>query len=365
MAAKHILIVDDERRVAFFLSKALEHASHDYRISVAHSGEEALELFDRTSIDLLVTDLRMPGISGLDLIRWVRASSPQTRTILITAYGNGQVETEAHNLGAQHYITKPFSLEDFKKAVRDALQDRPISQPGLITLADETFETISEQLEELRRDVGAQCIFLADMLGQRLAEVGVTSGIDPSTALSLLAGSFATAGEMARHLGSGQAVNFNFHEGSRYEIYSANVGNNLFLAMIYERRVQSSRIGIVWLYTRRMIERLLATISADSGTAPAQHSLDADFGSSLMAELDTLFPATPQAATTRFVQAEHAQPARTKPTPGLAPQGQPFTAETEARNARPHHDQGEEEELFDLETAIARGIIPANLGSGL
>ncbi len=288
MTTRHILLVDDEPKVASLLSKALEYSNQHYRVSVAHSGEEALEVLNRSPVDLLITDLRMPGISGLELIRWARASSPQTRTILITAYGNDEVEAEARRLEAYRYITKPFDIGDFTQVVQDALSDVAISRPGLVVLSGESFEAIAQQLDRLRYDIGALCIFLADMQGQRLVEVGVTEELDAATLLSLLACGFATTGELARQFGSGQAVNLNFHEGTRYEIYSANVGDNLFLAIIYDRRIQTSRIGIVWLYTRRTIERLLAILSTADATAPTQ-SLSEDFGSSLMAELNTLF----------------------------------------------------------------------------
>jgi CheY-like chemotaxis protein len=369
MTSKHILVVDDEPRVAFFLSKALEHADRDYDVSIAHSGEEALEIISRSSIDLLVTDLRMPGISGLELMRWVRTSSPKTRTILITAYGNDEVETEAHRLEAYRYITKPFSLDAFTQVAQEALRDMAVSQPGLVVLSDESYEAITRELENLCQDVSAQCVFLADMLGQRMAEVGITEGIDSAALLSLLAGGFAATGELARHFGSGEAANLNFHQGTRYEIYSANVGDNLFLAMLYERRVQSSRIGIVWLYTRRAIERLLATLSTTSATTP-DRSLGSDFSSSLMAELDTIFPdSQPQAAPVPRSQPVHQGQPFPQREPMLAENVQAEVAEMNQllsetlgvpflNGASP--DKGEK--LLSMDDAIAQGLIPPDLG---
>ena len=262
MNTRNILIVDDKPTVAFFLSKTLERSNHDYCVSVAHSGEEALEILNGSPVDLLVTDLRMPGISGLDLIRQVRASNPQTRTILITAYDNDEVEAQARRLGTYRYITKPFDVGEFTQIVREALSGVEISQPEPIVLSDESFTAIMQQLEDLHRDVGAQCIFLADMSGQRLAEVGVTTGLDTPTLLSLLASGLATTGALARQVGDSQAANLNFHAGTRYEIYSTNVGEDLFLAMVYDRQVQASRIGIVWVYTRRAIQRLPSMLTA-------------------------------------------------------------------------------------------------------
>jgi CheY-like chemotaxis protein len=121
MAENHILIVDDEPKVAFFLSRALERSNRNYRVTIAGSGEEALEILGGSPVDVLVTDLRMPGISGLELIRWARASSPETRSILITAYGSEEIESQAYSLRASRYITKPFDIKQFTSAVQDAL----------------------------------------------------------------------------------------------------------------------------------------------------------------------------------------------------------------------------------------------------
>jgi DNA-binding response OmpR family regulator len=288
MASKHILIVDDEPRVAFFLGKTLERAPQDYRISTAKSGEDALGILRQSHVDLLVTDLRMPGISGLDLIRWVRASNPETRTILITAYGNDEVEREARRMKAYHYITKPFDIGDFTSAVEDALSGVAVSRPGFVVLSDEAFEKIAKELETLRYDTGSMCILLADMQGQRLVEVGNTDTLDVTTLLALLGGGFVTNTELARQFGEGEAANLNFHQGTRYEIYSATVGKNLFIALVYDRQTQPSRIGVVWLYARRAIESLLEIVESNEITQ-AYEGLEDDFGATLAAEMDAIF----------------------------------------------------------------------------
>jgi CheY-like chemotaxis protein len=357
MATRHILIVDDEPRVAFFLSKALERSSAEYKTSIVHSGEEALDVLNRSSVDLLVTDLRLPGISGLELMRWVRASSPQTRTMLITAYGNDEVEAEARRLEAYRYITKPFNLNDFTQAVQEALREVVVNRPGLVILSDESFEAITGQLEALHHEIGARCIFLADMLGQRLVEVGITEGLDTATLLSLLAGGFAATGELAHHFGSGKAANLNFHEGARYEIYSVTVSESLFLAMVYDRKVQASRIGLVWLYTRRAIESLLSAISS-AGSAPPTQSLGVNFGASLMAELDSLFPgASPE-------QSKPAEATEPKPVAPAAPPPTPVNVSPAANGAQRLGGDQQQGKLFNLEDAIAQGLIPAAWKSG-
>jgi DNA-binding NtrC family response regulator len=120
--AKRILVVDDERSVAFLLSENLAEMDPAYQVQMAHSGEEALGLVTAAPFDLIITDLRMPGMDGLELIRRVQEISPNTRTILITAYGDGDAEQKAGCLGVYRYVTKPFKTDEFTQIVEQALR---------------------------------------------------------------------------------------------------------------------------------------------------------------------------------------------------------------------------------------------------
>jgi DNA-binding response OmpR family regulator len=367
MSKKHILIVDDEPKLALFLSKILACSNRNHQVSTANSGEKALEILRSTPVDLLITDLRMPGISGLELIRWVRASSPETRTILMTAYGSDNVEEQVHQMEVYRYITKPFDGGDMAQVVEEALKEVAISQPGLVVLSDQSFETIAGKLESLKYDVGAMCILLADMQGQLLVHVGRTEGVEPSTLLALLSGGFVTSAEIARQYGNGESINLHFHEGSRYEVYSANVGDGLFIAIIYDRHVQTSRIGMVWLYTRRTIEELLSLVSSLKDAVPTQ-TLDDDFGSSLMAEIDSAFGGLPTVnrAENAFASLTPAGNARnirpmsngTKPP---SPDGAPRSATNAQARSRPDAMESSDPGLLDIEAAIKLGIIPPDL----
>ncbi|MCP4542214.1 MAG: response regulator [Chloroflexi bacterium] len=119
---KRILVVDDEKTVAFFLSETLAESSLEYQVQTASSAEDALSKIVIESFSLVITDLRMPGMSGLELIDQIRQISPSTRTILITAYGNDKVKAEARRLGVYDYITKPFQMNRFIQIVEMALQ---------------------------------------------------------------------------------------------------------------------------------------------------------------------------------------------------------------------------------------------------
>jgi CheY-like chemotaxis protein len=370
MAKKQILIVDDEPKVGFFLGRSLEVSNADCAVTTATSGEEALEILKQTPMDLLITDLRMPGISGLELIRWVKQYSPDTRTVLITAYGSGKIEAEAHRLQIYHYLTKPFNVKEFTQVVDGALDQLALTSPGLTVFSDEVFERLSERLESLRYDVGASCILLADMQGQRLVEVGPTDGIDITMLLTLLAGGFATSAELARKFNEGEAVNLNFQEGPRYDIYSANVGDNLILVLLYDRRAQKSRVGMVWLYTRRVVDDLLDILSSVEGD-DMEHVLEDDFGSSLMAELDMAFGggdsvlSAPPSDTSSTADASSTAPSSPTHSPKRTASPSSTTG-SKAAAASPSDKASaapdEEQELLSLEDAIDKGLLPSNFG---
>lgn len=125
MRQNRILIAEDEGRVSQALSRALSMPEGGgYVVETRESGEEALSRFREVHFDLLITDLRMPGMNGLELISKCRQASPGVKSILITAFGSPEVEEKAYELGVDAYLTKPFSMRKFVRAVQVALESR-------------------------------------------------------------------------------------------------------------------------------------------------------------------------------------------------------------------------------------------------
>ncbi|MCD4651750.1 MAG: response regulator, partial [Candidatus Cloacimonetes bacterium] len=103
---KKILIVDDEPLIRDFIANFF-YTTREYencRIDIAVNGEEAIAKIRETNYDLIFTDLQMPGKSGLDVIRFASENSPETDTVLLTAYGGGESAAEAMSYGAYEYI---------------------------------------------------------------------------------------------------------------------------------------------------------------------------------------------------------------------------------------------------------------------
>ena len=118
--AEKILVVDDDAS----LRRVLEYnlAKEGYAVLTADSGEQALALLDAERVDLLITDIKMPGMDGMDLLRRVRQASPETQVIVITAFGTIEMAVEAMKAGAFEYVTKPFNRDELSLAVRKALR---------------------------------------------------------------------------------------------------------------------------------------------------------------------------------------------------------------------------------------------------
>ncbi|MBV8764038.1 MAG: sigma-54-dependent Fis family transcriptional regulator [Hyphomicrobiales bacterium] len=118
--AHTILIVDDEKRLAELLSASI--ADRGYRTIVCASAEEALEAFDPATIDLVISDLRMPGRDGRSLLNEIRAQAPDIPVVLITAYTSMRDAVEMVKEGAFDYISKPFEMDEILATLERALK---------------------------------------------------------------------------------------------------------------------------------------------------------------------------------------------------------------------------------------------------
>ncbi|MGB9180598.1 MAG: response regulator transcription factor [Pyrinomonadaceae bacterium] len=119
---KRILVVDDEAQITRVLRRSL--TTHRYDVRVAADGEAALELFHDWPPDLVITDLSMPGMSGLELCRRLRANS-SIPIIVLSVKGEERVKVEALDAGADDYVTKPFGMDELLARVRAALRRAP------------------------------------------------------------------------------------------------------------------------------------------------------------------------------------------------------------------------------------------------
>jgi DNA-binding response OmpR family regulator len=122
MTDRSVLIVDDEKSIRMTLAMALEKL--EVPVDQAENGEEALNMLTKKPYSLMLLDLRMPGIDGMEVLRRVSGVRPEVKVVIITAYGSVETAVEAMKLGAVDFLEKPFNAEDVRQLVASLLDQK-------------------------------------------------------------------------------------------------------------------------------------------------------------------------------------------------------------------------------------------------
>ena len=184
-----ILLVDDEESMCEMLSVVLRRDG--YEVLSAHSGDEALRAIHARPVDLVISDLKMPGMTGIDLLRQVKTSHPTIPFVVMTAYETWDTAVEAMRLGAFDYVKKPFDNRDIRNTVERALRP-PAMREGRSTRQDE--------LIQARLIVGSS--------PKTKAVLDLIRRVAPTDSTVLVSGESGTGKELvarALHLGSTRA----------------------------------------------------------------------------------------------------------------------------------------------------------------
>jgi DNA-binding response OmpR family regulator len=115
-----VLVVDDEGAIRYSVSKTLQRVGHN--VSEAENGEQALEMMRKQHYDVILTDIRMPGLTGVELLKRIKDTSPDAIVILMTGYASLGTAVEALRLGAHDYLIKPSSSQDIRQSVAKGIE---------------------------------------------------------------------------------------------------------------------------------------------------------------------------------------------------------------------------------------------------
>ncbi len=129
-----ILVVDDELSMREFLSILLEREGYD--VAVAASANDALLMMESAPFDMVLSDVSMPGLSGIDLLARIKAKTPETAVLILTAFSTTEQAVEAMKLGAYDYICKPFKNEEVKQLVKNALEKQGLKRENFFLKQD-------------------------------------------------------------------------------------------------------------------------------------------------------------------------------------------------------------------------------------
>jgi DNA-binding response OmpR family regulator len=143
----HILVVEDETQIARVLKMELEYEG--YQVSVEHDGKSGFATAISTEIDLILLDVLLPGLSGIEVLRRLRKENKLTPVILLTARNTTFDKVAGLDQGANDYVTKPFEIEELLARIRACLRNLPNSEKSLLAVRD---LIINKESREVKRD---------------------------------------------------------------------------------------------------------------------------------------------------------------------------------------------------------------------
>jgi DNA-binding response OmpR family regulator len=252
-----ILVVDDSPQISKALSDLL--SASGYSVRTAPSAERALQILETATFDLIITDLKMTGMTGIDLAKQVLQKAPGLPVVILTGFGDMDSVINALRLGVADYLKKPFSIDEVMSVVeREITKSKgraaaPVSAkptekpPRLYIFGQRDLEQIEAVLSRLRAQATAESAMLVEQAGYVIAAKGMSSGADVEPLSNLIASSRSTSATLASLLGEVQDFSTSYMEGQRVSVYTTSLGRGLYLAVIVPK---GTKQGLVWLYAK-------------------------------------------------------------------------------------------------------------------
>ncbi len=261
---KKILVVDDHFEMLELLRSMLELSNEEYEVLAVPSAEEGMLELRRTRFDVVITDVRLPGMSGFDFVRRIRKVRPETPVLMITAYSSSEGQKEAAELGALRYFPKPLDTDAVLMAVQVALYGAPLLPEGVEAGVMETAvsEDVVKRLKTLRADTGASGLMLSTLDGGIAFQVSSDKTLDLPALSRQLAHNIQNSFSLADYLATDVPNTIQYHVGDKVELYCANIGQGYFLTIFFDMQSRRGRIGTIWVFTQRAIKDLVDMLPA-------------------------------------------------------------------------------------------------------
>ena len=276
----YVLIVDNQRGVSRLLRSALETIEQGLNVAEVQSGEEAILAARHSRTDLLITDYRLPGFSGLELMRKFRVVNPDCKVILISDVVDNTLRNLVVGARPDAFFQKPVPLGDFLDAVERCLGlARTIRQATAVSAAPAESEEapvgLSSVLANLRKSVGAQAVMLLNGDGEIKAEAGqIPDDVRHSGLVPALLG-LRVAGQKAASLIDHSESYLHLFKGDNFDAIFVPAGSEHSLLLVgsglAETRALSSRMRLISSARVELLETLKNMgVASEPATAPAQ-----------------------------------------------------------------------------------------------
>ena len=285
---KRIIVVDDHFRILDSIKTMLESSGNEYEVIGVPSAEEGILEIRREPVDLLITDIYLPGMSGAELIVRVNKLWPKLPIIVITGHAEQMGRKEAAESGIVHYFEKPLEPSAFLNAVHSAIKASSVQTVEPLLGGDTNAapgKTLAVRfiVESLRVDTKASEALLAFSDGKLIY---VTERQE--SALSVLVSSFANTVDgmfqLAERMGSSDPLTYQLIADDKIEIHFATASTEYFISVLYYAHARSIPLDMVWAHMQTALLNILNVVQGDS-VAETAHRIDEPLDSAVDEEV--------------------------------------------------------------------------------
>ncbi len=226
--AFQILVVDNQREASKTIRTSIQSLGSDFAVATAMSGEEALLEARLRKFDLLISEVRLTGMSGVELIRKLRASKPDLKAILISSSVDRYIRREAADVGIENLLQKPIEMTELLNEVKSILGLGGIVSPAAQeeTPIQPAPMGISDRLAVLRQDLEASFALLMSDTGEILMQAGNIQQLDIDAEIPSLTAVFSAGHKISRLLGAPHPANLYTFKGNKLDLVMAHVGES-------------------------------------------------------------------------------------------------------------------------------------------
>jgi CheY-like chemotaxis protein len=272
-----VLIVDDHQEIRTVLRAALETLEIDLDLQDVPTGEEAIVEVVGTGIDLLIADVGLPGLSGLELYRKLKATYPDMQVIIITGIEDEQVHQEITELKPEASFFKPLKMPEFLNAVRLTMGLESVEEDteDLIKLTKKILhKDVTDRIADLRGELGAISILVLETSGVIAAETGILpDNIYESHVMPTLLNAVVATSRMSYYLGKDKPENTWYFSGDKYDLFWSNINSDYGMVIITNPVEQNNDLTWVLTTVKLAVDEvgeIISNLGDKSGNKPSQ-----------------------------------------------------------------------------------------------
>lgn len=287
MSKEHrVLIVDDHKEVRTTFRANLEALEADLEVVDVPSGEEAILEAAGDRIDLMIADVGLPGLSGLELLETIKTRNPHTKIILVTGLEDEDIRREVADAGTEAFFIKPVRIPELLQTVKRSLglKEEPQEPDPPPLEVDLLGEDISERIADLRGELGAISIVLLSRKGKIAAKSGgLPDAVYESHVMAELLDTYHSVNVISSFLNQDQPRSQWYFSGEKYDLFWSHVGQSFGLLAVTNPILQNT--DLTWVLTTINLavrETLKLIEKADKGLAQPDQLTGADIASQVL-----------------------------------------------------------------------------------